>query len=317
MAAGGLRVVVVGAGSIGQRHRENLTALGAKAELIGWRGSSAEALADRLRAGADAVVIATATDVRLPLIEVCAAFGMPTYIEKPLAFQSADVEAIARIAAPMAARSMLGLMMRYHPAFRALAAADLSDVFQFSFSIGHDVTQWRANWRFSESYAARPMGGGVLLDLCHEIDMAACLFPGLAVRSVESLGHPVFPGVDMASRISLSRPGLSGEVAMDYLTPKLHRRCILRGSERMHDFNFADQHYLMTTVSGPVNLNKPLDRNEMFLDAMRDFLALVAGTRLSDVDHLPRLDRCLSSARLVAEAWAARVFTGEITKDIA
>ena len=315
--AGGLTVVVVGAGSIGRRHHDNLTALSARSELIGWRGFSVEALADRLATGADAVVIATATDVRLPLIAVCAGAGVPVYVEKPLAFLPSDVAAIAAIARPVASRSMLGLMMRYHPAFRVLAAADLSDVFQFSLSIGHDVTQWRKDWRFSQSYAARAMGGGVLLDLCHEIDMVACLFPRLSVRAVESLGHPAFPGVDMASRINLGRAGLSGEVAMDYLTPKLHRRCILRGSERMHDFDFATQRYVITDGAGPVTLTKSLERNDMFLAAMRDFLALVAGNAVSDVEHLPRLDFCLPSAMLVAEAWAARHFTGQISKDIA
>ena len=80
MTAGGLRVLVVGAGSIGRRHHDNLLALGARAELISWRGYSAEALTDRLRAGADAVVIATATDVRLPLIAACAGAGVPVYV---------------------------------------------------------------------------------------------------------------------------------------------------------------------------------------------------------------------------------------------
>ena len=118
MTSSGLRILVVGAGSIGRRHHDNLVSLGARPELIAWRGFSAGALAGRLRAGADAVVIATATDIRLPLIEVCADAGVPIYVEKPLAFRPEDVAAIAMIAAPVADRSMLGVMMRYHPAFR-------------------------------------------------------------------------------------------------------------------------------------------------------------------------------------------------------
>ncbi len=314
--ASGLKVLVVGAGSIGQRHHDNLTSLGARSDLISWREFSVEMLAEQLTAGADAVVIATATDLRLPLIAVCAAAGVPFYVEKPLVFRASDLALIEVAAAPVASRSMLGVMMRYHPAFRALAVADLSDIFQFSLTIGHDVTQWRANWRFFESYAARAEGGGVLLDLCHEIDMAACLFPGLTVQCVVSLGHPAYSGVDMASRISLGRAGLSGEVAMDYLTPQLHRRAILRGTERMHDFDFAAGRYVTTDAGGRVMLDKPHDRNALFLAAMRDFLALVAGRRVSDVEHLPRLDLSLPAARLVAEAWGARRFEGQITKEI-
>jgi predicted dehydrogenase len=262
------------------------------------------------------VVVATATHIRQPLIEAAAARGLPMYIEKPLAFRPEEVEAIAALAAPVAPRSMLGLMLRYHPAVRALAAADLSDVFQFALTIGHDVTQWRQNWRFSDSYAARAEGGGVLLDLCHELDLAACLFPGLEVTRVESLGHAAFPGVDFASRVSLRRQGLVGDVSMDYLTPLLHRRTTIRGAERMHDFDFAVQEYWLTDATGLRQLDMALDRNAMFLDAMRDFLALAAGETTSGNPLMPRLDLCLASARLVADAWSKRSFVGEITKEI-
>ena len=310
-----MRVLVIGSGSIGRRHHDNLRALGAEPRLLSWREAGLAGAAAAMD-GTDAVVIATATDIRLPLIEAAAARELPIYVEKPLAFRPAEVEAIAAASAPVAERSMLGYMLRYHPAVLALAEADLSDVFQFALTIGHDVTQWRANWRFSESYAAKADGGGVLLDLCHELDLAVCLFPGLSVTQVESLGHPAFPGVDFASRISLAAEGLAGDVSMDYLTPLLHRRTTLRGAERMHDFDFAAQVYRVTEPSGSRLLDLPLERNAMFLAAMRDFLALASGGETSDNPLMPRLDLCLGSARLVADAWSKRVFIGEITKEI-
>lgn len=310
-----MRVLVIGSGSIGRRHHDNLLALGAASRLLSWReaglGGALAAMTDT-----QAVVIATATDIRLPLIEAAAARGLPMYIEKPLAFRPEEVEAIASVAEPVAQRSMLGLMLRYHPAVRALAGMDLSDVFQFALTIGHDVTQWRQNWRFSESYAARADGGGVLLDLCHELDLASCLFPGLEVTRVESLGHPAFPGVDFASRISLRCQGLVGDVSMDYLTPLLHRRTVLRGTERMQEFDFAAQVYRVTEPTGSRLLDLPLERNAMFLDAMRDFLGLAFGGPISGNPLMPRLDLCLASARLVADAWSRRAFIGEITKEI-
>lgn len=310
-----MRVLVIGSGSIGRRHHDNLRALGAEPRLLSWREAGLDGALAAM-ADAEAVVIATATDVRLPLIEAAAARGLPMYIEKPLAFRPEEVEAIAAVSAPVAGRSMLGYMMRYHPAVRALAGTDLSDAFQFALTIGHDVTQWRANWRFSDSYAAKADGGGVLLDLCHELDLAACLFPGVSVTQVESLGHPGFPEVDFASRVSLAAQGLVGDVSMDYLTPLLHRRTMVRGTERMQDFDFAGQVYRVTEPSGPRLLDLPLERNAMFLDAMRDFLALASGGETSGNPLMPRLDLCLASARLVADAWSKRVFVGQITKEI-
>ncbi len=311
-----MRVLVIGSGSIGRRHHDNLATLGAVPQLLSWRAAGLSGALAALD-GAEAAVIATATDIRLPLIRAAAERGLPLYVEKPLAFRPGEVDAIATAAAPVAARSMLGTMLRYHPAVRALADMDLSDIFHFALSIGHDVTQWRANWRFADSYAARAEGGGVLLDLCHELDLAACLFPGLSLTGVASLGHAGFPGVDFASRISLQRQHVVGDVRMDYLTPRLHRRSILHGTRTMVDFDFAAQDYRVTDAQGSRRLDLPLERNAMFLDAMRDFLALAAGRATLGNPLMPRLDLCLPSAQLVAEAWAQRRFTGMITKEIA
>lgn len=309
-----MRVLVIGAGSIGRRHHQNLTALGADARLLPWHEAEAGALEPAL-ATTDAVVIATATQIRLPLIQACADRGLPFYVEKPLAHDPGELAAILAAAAPVAARSVAGFMMRYHPALRHLADCDLSDVFRFGFEIGHDVTQWRANWRFSESYAARPEGGGVLLDLCHELDMAACLFPGLALGAVESLGHAAYPGVDMATQVALAQPGRTGTVAMDYLLPVSTRRITLRGTGRIHDFDLIAGRYTITGRD-PAVPEFPFERNEMFLGLMQDFLALAQGKRPSGNPLLPRLDRVGESCDLIARAWKSRRFVGRIDKDI-
>lgn len=311
-----MRVLVIGTGSIGRRHAANAEALGAKVTALSWRVGGMTGVRDAL-ARTDAAVIATATDLRLPLVAACTDAGVPVYCEKPLAFRPADLEALMAAAAPVAARSMAGYMMRWHPAFRALAQANLSDVFRFAFEIGHDVNAWRPDWRFSQGYAARAEGGGVLLDLCHEIDMAACLFPDLRVQTVDSLGHAGFPGVDMASRIVLATPaGVQGTIAMDYLAPALVRRAHLTGQARLHDWDFAAQSYAVTDAAGRRTLDLPHARNAMFVDAMRDFLALAAGRAVSDVEYLPRLDRVGTSAALTCAAWGARRFTGTIEKDL-
>lgn len=301
-------ILVVGAGSIGKRHAANLEALGETAELIPWRAFD-RAEAER-RTDVEAMVIATATQVRLNLVELAAAKGWPVYVEKPLAFRTSDVAAIYEAAAPVAERSLLGFMMRYHPAVRALAEENLSDAYGFHFEIGHDVRQWRANWRFADSYASRADGGGVLLDLCHEIDLAACLFPGLEVLGCDCLGHDAFPGVDFASRVALGREGGPvGTVAMDYLSPVSVRRGAIRRTGGIVDVDFLGPSIVR---DGARREAFDFERNDMFLGAMRDFLALVRGTTPSGHPLMPRLDRMRGVADLVARAWEARRFHGAV-----
>lgn len=310
------RVAVIGAGSIGRRHAANLAALGATVEHIGWRAFDAATFA--ARRDLDAVVIATATQIRLDLIALSARMGLPFYVEKPLTWSMAELEAIHAAAAPVTARSMVGFMMRYHPALVELAREDLSDIYAFHFEIGHDVRQWRTNWRFGESYAALPQGGGVLLDLSHEIDIAATLFPGLALSAVDSLGHAEFPGVDFSTTLQLAAPGGPvGSVRMDYLSPVFVRRAVLRGLNRLIEIDFLAPAVSFITPEGSTRRDYAFERNDMFLAAMRDFLALVGqGAEAPVSPQAPLLARTLPTDRLVAEAWGRRSFRGAVALDM-
>ena len=304
--------VVIGQGSIGRRHAGNLEALGREVRALSWRGLAPGDLETALE-GALGAVIATATGVRLELVRLCAGRDVPVYIEKPLAFRRRDLAALLEAAEPVAARSVAGYMMRYHPAFLAQVAVPLAAPYGFSFEIGHDVRQWRANWRFGDSYAALAEGGGVLLDLCHELDMAHVLFPDLRLGAVDCIGHRDFPGVDFATRIGLqAEGGPVGTVAMDYLSPKSIRRMTLRGRDAVVDLDFATLSEERSAGGEVDHRTWAFDRNEMFLGLMGDFIALAEGAAVSDNPVLPCLDRVEASAALIAGAWEARRFHGHI-----
>jgi len=302
-------ILVIGAGSIGRRHVANLQALGKDAELIAWRSYDRSVLESRN--DVKGLVIATATQVRLELVELCAAKGWPFYVEKPLHWTAQGVADIYDAAGDLAHRSMLGFMARYHPAVQALANDDLSDVYGFTFEIGHDVRQWRQNWSFPESYAAKPEGGGVLLDLCHELDLAKALFPALTVQSVASVGHADFDGVDFASRIALNDGmGRSGTVAMDYLAPVSLRRSDLAGTDALRSLDMLAATITRKDSDNEKTQTFEYDRNDMFRAITRDWLALIDDDNALLHPLAPRLPDMRASSDLIADAWGKRTFTG-------
>lgn len=308
-------IAVIGAGSIGTRHAGNLEALGEAVELIGWRGFDRAAF--ELRDDIEAVVIATSTPIRLELIELCAARNWPFYAEKPLAWRVDQAEAIHDAAAPVAARSMVGFMMRYHPAVRDLAALDLTQTYGFSFEIGHDVRQWRQNWSFAGSYAAEPEGGGVLMDLCHEMDLALAVMGPLSISDVRVLAHRDFPQIDFATRVDVvADSGAVGTVSMDYVSPVSLRRAAIRGAQRVVDLDFLAPSLSEDIGQGAQITPYAFERNDMFMDMMRDFLALVRGEDTSGNPLMPRFDQMRGSSLLIARAWEARKVTGFVDMDM-
>lgn len=315
-----MNVLVIGAGSIGKRHHGNLLALGVDSTLVAYstltKGSSALAT-ERLRRW-DGVVIATATHIRLEVIARFAAAGIPLYVEKPLAFRVGDVHEIIDATREVASRSMVGFMMRYHPAFQYLGNAHLGSIHSFAFEIGHDVRLWRSNWSFARSYAARTDGGGVLLDLCHELDMALFLFPGAHDFSVRCLGHDDYPGVDFCTHVQLSGASAPvGNVSMDYLSPASVRRITLRGASAVLDFDLARGTCSRDEGTGPVALSLGGQRNDLFLAAMRDFLNLIAGRPVQNQRYIPRLDLVAEHCAQIAHMWEAREFAGALSGEFA
>lgn len=309
---------VIGSGSIGHRHVDNLLALGANVTHHSWRGINLNQLLGDIRSceGQAAVVIATATKVRLPLILDCAATGAALYIEKPVAYRTSDIAKIFNLDHSILERSVAGFMMRYHPMIEKLFNTKVDGIFRASFEIGHDVTKWRSNWKFADSYAADSNGGGVLLDLCHELDIAYLLCGEAKISSVQSIQHPDFDGVDIASEVNFNAPdGRNFRVVMDYLSPDIIRRGSITGIDVNIDYDIVKNTFVQTTSEKCIQETISLDHNEMFLDFMKDFMALAEGRETRNA-NIPRLDKIKDICYVIAKAWEMRNFTGKLRANL-
>ena len=313
-----MRYFVIGSGSIGRRHADNLARLGANVVLCPWRGIDLEDVLSEIAScnGRSGVIIATATKTRLPLILQCAAAGAALYIEKPIAFRASDLREIFTLPESVLCRSVAGFMMRYHPIVDQLTRSVPAHFYGAAFHVGHDIKQWRANWSFSDSYASDPDGGGVLLDLCHEIDLADLLCGPTELQSVNSIEHSNFAGIDLVSTINLLGPkGQSILVAMDYLAPSLIRRGHIRGLNDEINFDLAKSSFSHLTKSGCITKHVEETRNKMFLNLMLDFMALAEGRKTTN-PNIPRLDRVKHTCELIGKAWEMRSFTGQIKANL-
>jgi predicted dehydrogenase len=302
-----MTILVIGTGAIGKRHFNNLTALGEDAISLSYRTAGLEGVQAALMAQKfEAAFVCTASQERLDIVTVLAEHNVPFYLEKPVAYSIETLDAIYDVVGDLGARCFAGFMMRYHPAVQYLADQDLSDIYRYHFEIGHDVNQWRENWSFADSYAAKADGGGVLLDLCHEIDVCKTLFPDADLTAVNSTPNAQYQGVDFAS-VLLMKGSAMGTVAMDYLSPVSVRRHVLRGRVANYEFDLGADRYEIDNGSNPETLALVIDRQEMFREATRDFLRLVRGEQVLN-PLAPTLAATLASSQLICQAYQSRQF---------
>lgn len=309
---------VIGKGSIGIRHASNITELGFELVHLSWRDVNIDSLRSELLKynGKVCVVIATATNIRLPLIRLCSDLNIPMYIEKPVGFRTKDLKEIFSIPIELQQKSFVGFMMRYHPLIGYIKKQNLNNLYRFNIEIGHNVNDWRLGWKFSESYAADPNGGGVLLDLCHEIDLAYLLCNTINIEQTLSFQHEDFDMVDIATCLLFSsKSGISGNVSLDYLAPRLIRRGTLMCVDKHLSYDLNTCIVKELTKEGTKENNFPFNRNQMFIEAMKDFLDIANGNIIVN-PIAPRLDKVKDVCFHIANAWEKRKFIGNIKAEL-
>ena len=171
--------LVVGMGSIGQRHARLLGELGLDVALVSRRnGAAARCYATLAAALAEErpgyVVIANETAAHRQSLAALAELGFAgtVLVEKPL-FERPHPLPENRFSA-----LFVGYNLRFHPVLREMARLIAEEP---AISAHVYVGQYLPDWRPGRDYrttasAARAAGGGVLRDLSHELDYLTWLF---------------------------------------------------------------------------------------------------------------------------------------------
>ena len=182
-------VLVVGCGSIGKRHSNNLRALGV--EKIAYCDPDTDRLRE-CRAETDGqgfndyfealgkqkpdvVLICTPPVFHVEQALAAVRAGAHVFIEKPLSHQSNGIQELIREARHRDRRVQVGYNLRFHPGLKILKnlvdSGKIGRVLWLSAEVGQYLPDWRPWQNYRESYSAiREMGGGILLDGSHELD---------------------------------------------------------------------------------------------------------------------------------------------------
>jgi predicted dehydrogenase len=219
------RVLVVGAGSIGERHARCFVATG-RAELalceidrplreaVARRyaiGDCFERFEEALAAGPQVVVVATPAHLHVPMAAAAIRAGAHVLIEKPLSTSLDGVDELARLARQTERTVAVAYVYRCHPALVAMRAALACGRFGRPLEIvavcGQHFPFYRPAYR-EIYYADRATGGGAVQDALTHVLNAGQWLVGPFDRLVADVGHQVLEGVTVEDTAHvLSRHG--------------------------------------------------------------------------------------------------------------
>ena len=247
------RVLVVGLGSIGRRHaRIAATATpGIAVAALRHRDAAPPAglaldlcttsLDAALAWRPDAAIVASPAPHHVAVATALAAAGVHLLVEKPIADRAEVVASLLEVAHARGVVLATGYNLRFLPSLRRfrtlLGQGIVGRVHTIRAEAGQHLAGWRpdTDWRRSVS-ASSALGGGVLLELSHELDYLRWCFGEVAAVDA-TLTRTAFPGLDVEDTAHLVlqfRDGAPAPVAgitLDFTRHDPVRRCLAIGTD--------------------------------------------------------------------------------------
>ena len=312
--------LILGCGSIGQRHIRNLRMLGVqdisaydpmaeRLELVAREHgvSTCPSIEAGLANKPDVALICTPPHLHTSIARQAVDAGAHVFVEKPIAHKLDGLDDLLR-AAEMHKRILyVAYNLRFHAGLRKLKEILDSGAIGKLLVIRAEVGQYLPDWRPMQDYRAgynvsAATGGGIILDASHELDYVRWL--GGEVESVACVaGHLSDLEMDVediaAITLRLSNHVIA-EVHLDCVQRGYARNCKLIGSDGTLIWEFKEGvRQLLPDKTWHVYPIVP-DPNDMYVAELSHFLACVRGEespRVSGADGRRVLEIALAAKR--------------------
>lgn len=299
-----MKIAVIGCGSIGKRHIRNLKELLTKrnGEVIAFDVNE-EALKvvkeeidvktssnyEEVLKEVDGVFICTPNHLHIKLALQAVQNDCHVLIEKPLSHSMENVDELLRIAKEKNLTVTVGYMMRFYEPLKIvkklLDEKRIGKVYGARIEFGSYLPDWRPTQDYRANYGSiRAQGGGVILDVIHEINYMKWLFGEL--KELRCIGGTLsdleMDTEDYVEINAKTKDDLILNLHLDYLQQDYSRSCKIIGENgtivwdfRNHSVKLFDKEKREWKTLIEI---KDLDFNTIYMAEEDHFLDCVAGT---------------------------------------
>lgn len=264
-----MNIVIIGYGSIGQRHEKNCLSLGHNVDVLSRHDKR---LLNRDKY--DLVIICSKTSEHLADVKKHRNLSENFLIEKPLAVSSRDAQTIKKSLYGKKVR--VGYCLLFSPIIRKakqiIEKGSIGKIFFVEIYAGSFLPEWRKGEDYSKRYSAnKEEGGGVALDLIHEINYAQFLF-GDKITNVYShqtkVSNLKITSSDLA-HFALCQKDRCITITLNYFQRPAERYIKLVGAKKTLVIDLANK------AIGGKQLN--FDSNQMYIDEIKSMEKFIKG----------------------------------------
>lgn len=266
-----MKVLVIGYGSIGRRHDEVLSSLNYTVDIV----SSQKIIDNKIvyqnleeiknLNNYDYFVIASSTNKhykQLKYIESKVSNKI-IFCEKPLFETYRYLEIKKNIV-------YIGYVLRFHPLLKKLKQLLKDDkIISINVNCGQYLPTWREGRDYQNSYSSKKAeGGGVLLDLSHEIDYTQWLCGTIEdIKSYQvKISDLKIDSDDLTTFIAKTEDDTIVNISIDYISKITYRKIIIHTFNYTYSLDFIHNKLIRKDKNGIEKLFIYDNLNSMFKD---------------------------------------------------
>jgi predicted dehydrogenase len=232
-----MKVLIVGLGSIAKKHIEALHTLQPKCAIYALRSSPTANTEggieniydiDEAKMGFDFAIISNPTYLHYDTIKCLAQKKIPLFIEKPALHSLENVTELIALVEHNKVVNYVACNLRFHPCIVFLKESlikNCNKINEINVYCGSYLPEWRSGVDFKTVYSANAnMGGGVHLDLFHELDYTTWLFgmPNKTTSILRSVSSLEIDAIDYAN-YTLEYNTFAANILLNYYRRKAKR----------------------------------------------------------------------------------------------
>lgn len=305
-----VQILLLGAGSIGERHIRNLWHLGYK-NITVYRqrnlpfrdiGEAKVAVCTNWseieKQKFFASFICTPTSLHAAQAIACLQLGMHVFVEKPLAHNLEKFNALEAELRKEQRYFHVGYMLHFHPflrgVFQYIADGTFGKLRIFETTWHSYLPDWHPWEDYKMSYAARKeLGGGAALTLCHDVDLMLWMCGAVKQYQATFLyDQELDLKVDTGAVIQLEFASAKGACHISFSAKQ---------EKRLYSFVFDDASVEINYLQSEMRINKggaiaiqalpSFKRNELFISEVQDFFSRIGKSNYTTADAINTLEK--------------------------
>ncbi len=314
-----MKALFVGLGSIGQRHLRNLITLAPDVELMAVRSiRSAPTLSNTnqvienisvkdqyqitefenldlaLSHKPEMVFVTNPTSMHVKVAQEALKSGAYVFMEKPVSHNNEGVKELLELEDSFGREKIcIGYQFRFNPALQflehILKEKTIGNIVSAQLVNGEYMPGWHPYEDYRESYAARQeLGGGALVTQIHDFDYTTWLFGNPStIFAIGGQLSDLEVDVEDSVQVLMKCKNIPVSIQLDYLQWPPRRDIFITGDKGSIHCNLSSMKVIVNQREGQeikTHTFPNFDRNDLFLDEMKNFLAFIDGQEAPKVN---------------------------------